>query len=276
MFVPCPHCQFLVAHHPQLRPLPAACPRCNRLLQDAGADTDTETELATGTAGMEAGNDEGGLAAQAPEGEMAGAAASVTEALPTAETAPASGTDTDTGTAPAAASDAPMPADSVAAAPGVLTRPGRGPWRWQWPLVAALAILLPLQALLADRDRLGADARWRPLLETVCGVLRCQLPAWRQPDAFSMLDRKVRPAAPGTLRVDATFRNDARWAQPWPALQLALADADGRTLGSGVFAPEQYLGHAPDALLSPGQSAQVTFVVQEPAPGTEAFSFQFH
>ena len=41
MFVPCPHCQFLVAHHPQLRPLPDACPRCGRPLQetdDAGGD----------------------------------------------------------------------------------------------------------------------------------------------------------------------------------------------------------------------------------------------
>ena len=75
--------------------------------------------------------------------------------------------------------------------------------------------------------------------------------------------------------MDATFRNEARWAQPWPTLQLALADADGRILSSGVFAPRQYLGRVPGTSLSPGQSAQVTFVVQEPAPGTVAFSFEF-
>ena len=75
--------------------------------------------------------------------------------------------------------------------------------------------------------------------------------------------------------MDATFRNDARWAQDWPALQLALSDADGRVLGSAVFTPEQYLGAAPATRLAPGQSAQASFLVREPAPGTVAFSFEF-
>lgn len=149
--------------------------------------------------------------------------------------------------------------------------------RWQWPLVALLALLLGLQVLLSDRARLAADPQWRPLVEQACVLLRCNLPPWREPAAFSMVERSVRPAAAaGALRVDATFRNDARWAQPWPLLQLSLADADGRTLGSGVFTPEQYLDQVPDGLLAPGQSAQVTFVVQEPAAGTVAFSFRFH
>ena len=48
-----------------------------------------------------------------------------------------------------------------------------------------------------------------------------------------------------------------------------------RLLGSRVFAPGDYLGAEPGTLLSPGQSAQVTFLVQEPSPGTVAFSFEF-
>ena len=63
--------------------------------------------------------------------------------------------------------------------------------------------------------------------------------------------------------------------EPWPALQLALSDADGRVLGSAVFTPEQYLGAAPATRLAPGQSAQASFLVREPAPGTVAFSFEF-
>src|SRR5690606_9281435 len=89
--------------------------------------------------------------------------------------------------------------------------------RWQWALVALLGLLLVLQVLLADRARLAADAQWRPLLEQACGVLGCSLPPWHEPSAFSMVQRSVRPSgAAGALRVDATFRNDARWAQPWP------------------------------------------------------------
>ncbi|MCC4595752.1 DUF3426 domain-containing protein [Xanthomonas campestris pv. phormiicola] len=151
---------------------------------------------------------------------------------------------------------------------------------WQWIALAGLVLLLALQILVADRQRLGADARWRPWVAGVCQALRCSLPPWREPSAFTMLSREVRPlpGRAGTLQIQATFRNDARWAQAWPLLQLSLADADGRTIGSRVLRPEEYLGRTrPDApTLAPGQSAQVAFQVREPAAGTAAFSFDFH
>jgi hypothetical protein len=195
------------------------------------------------------------------------------------ETTAADATAVPTASAPSPATDATGdPVDAVAslmrapriAAPHALSR-------WRWPLIALLGLLLGLQILLADRARLAEDPRWRPLLETLCGTLGCSLPPWSEPAAFTMLDRKVRPTPQlaGALRVDATFRNDARWSQAWPALQLALSDADGRVLGSRVFQPVEYLDATPTTLLSPGQSAQITFVVQEPAPGTVAFSFEF-
>lgn len=151
---------------------------------------------------------------------------------------------------------------------------------WQWIALLGLGLLLALQILVADRQRLGADARWRPWVAGVCQALRCSLPPWREPSAFTMLSREVRPLPghAGTLQIQATFRNDARWAQAWPLLQLSLADADGRTIGSRVLRPEEYLGRTrPDAAtLAPGQSAQVAFRVREPAAGTAAFSFDFH
>ena len=63
MFYPCPHCQFLVTHHPQLRPLPADCPRCGRPLQEDVPATGDEragdaTVVPTGAdADAEAGTD---------------------------------------------------------------------------------------------------------------------------------------------------------------------------------------------------------------------------
>lgn len=261
MFVPCPHCQFLVAHHPQLRPLPADCPRCGRALQDAGeapaADAGTDAEdlrpddAVVPTAGS-----------GTPDGGTAGNGA--TPAF-------------DTG-AEKQHSDASAVLDAAATPPArVIAQATAGRWSHaRWPLIGLLFALLVLQVLLADRARLAADARWRPVVERMCGVLQCSLPPWDEPAAFTMLDRKVQPAAQsGALRVDATFRNDAHWPQAWPALQLALADADGHVLGSRVFQPADYLGRSPTALLSPGQSAQITFLVQEPAPGTVAFSFEF-
>lgn len=282
MFFPCPYCQFLVNHHPQLRPLPHACPRCGRpLIEDGVSLVDLESSVPDAPDAEAASV---APAAPAASGSLATllidppvAAPVSIEADPTAEENEEAAT-VEPVEAPPASEPEPAPAAATTASTGPAfaapTAAGRG--RWRWPLIALLALLLGLQILLADRARLAADPGWRPVVENLCGALGCTLPAWHEPTAFLMLDRQIRPAdTPGALRVDATFRNDARWAQDWPALQLALSDADGRVLGSAAFTPEQYLGAAPATRLAPGQSAQASFLVREPAPGTVAFSFEF-
>jgi hypothetical protein len=145
-------------------------------------------------------------------------------------------------------------------------------------VVIALALLLVLQLLLADRARLAADARWRPVLHALCTALRCDLPPWREPTAFTLVQRDVRqhPQLPGALRVTATFRNDARWAQPWPQLQLRLTDGNGRNAGERSFRAEEYLGGAPSqAELGSGETASVAMDILEPAPGIVGYDFGF-
>lgn len=149
---------------------------------------------------------------------------------------------------------------------------------WQWAMLIVLSLALALQVLLADRARLAADATWRPLVTRLCGALGCSVPPWRQPGAFSMLSRDVSPIAGSAagLNVQATFRNDARWAQAWPVLLLSLSDADGRVLGARAFTPQEYLGTAATQTeLAPGQSAQIALQLHEPNPNVVAFTFDF-
>lgn len=150
---------------------------------------------------------------------------------------------------------------------------------WSGPAaIVALILALALQLLLAQRAELAADARWRPLVSGLCGALGCAVAPWREPAALTMLNRNVLPVADrtGVLRVSAGFRNDARWAQPWPVLVLSLEDVDGRRVGQRAFAPEEYRrGYRPDELIAPGQSAAVQFEVIEPAPRVVAFTFDF-
>ena len=144
--------------------------------------------------------------------------------------------------------------------------------------IAVLAVALALQVLVADRANLAADARWRPVVAATCGALGCDVPPWREPSAFVMLERDVRahPTERGALRVSATFRNEARWPQPWPALLLTLSDVDGRVVGARAFAPGDYLDPAAArSTLAPGQRASVVFDVVEPAPDIVAFNFEF-
>ncbi|KAB8314768.1 DUF3426 domain-containing protein [Tolypothrix campylonemoides VB511288] len=143
-------------------------------------------------------------------------------------------------------------------------------------LVVGLALLLALQLVLAQRAHLAADARWRPAMETLCGALGCALPAWREPAAFTMLARSVRPdpSTPGVLLVEARFRNDARWAQAWPTLRLELSDVDG-PVAAQTFAPAQYRAAGADALVAPRQAVDVRLKVREPAPRIVAYAFDF-
>lgn len=152
------------------------------------------------------------------------------------------------------------------------------PWGW-WLVALALGAALLLQVMLADRARLAGDAHWRPRLEVMCGLLRCTLPSWHEPDAFRVTSREVRPhpTAPGALLVTTSFRNDARWPQAWPLMEVALHDLDGQALGLRRFAPTEYLGSPPASpLIAPGQSAIATLEILDPGKRAVAFTFDFH
>lgn len=199
--------------------------------------------------------------------------------------------DTPAANTPAVA--APPPADpaatgtetTAAAGPGFLSRTApaaaapAGARRWLLPAaIASLTLLLGLQVLLADRDRLAADAQWRPLVASVCGLLGCSIPAWHEPAAFALLAREVRPHpdAPGALRVSATFRNDARWTQDWPRLVLTLSDVDGRPVAARAFGADEYLASAAAApALDPGQTADIALDIREPSVATVSYAFDF-
>lgn len=301
MFFSCPHCRDLVATDRETNLPPVMCPRCGgrlradspreksatggpsfaRFLQEAGtapatAETDTppaqETASEATSEAVEAVVDAESLVSvvedESPvvEREEIETAAAATDEIPTKAPEPA----------------APSPAPQYAG-PSFARQRAHTPLpartaKWQWAALVALAALLAVQVLVADRARLAADANWRPVITSLCAVAGCSVPAWHQPGAFAMLSRDVSPIpdTQGGLNVQATFRNDARWPQAWPVLLLSLSDADGRVLGSRAFSPKEYLGAAATQTeLAPGQSAQIALKLHEPNPDVVAFSFDF-
>ncbi len=276
MFVPCPHCGFLIAKASKEGATPTRCPRCHERL-----DGDARP-----SAGSEYGSGSGAGHANAP-GPDATDASAVPSTAPAKELAAA---DT-TANPPAAGGSRQAPPRSTpdAAAPGAR---GGGPSfarvridqlaaTPRWPALLAvlsLAVLLAVQLLLSQRAELARRAEWRPVVEAACAVFRCGLPAWREPEAYTMLDRSVRPVpdVPGRLRINASFRNDARWPQAWPILQLTLSDADGRQVGQRAFRSDEYrIDYVEGETLAPGQSTTVAFEVVEPAADIVAYSFDF-
>lgn len=150
--------------------------------------------------------------------------------------------------------------------------------RIEWGVVGGLAALLLVQLVASDFDQLAAGRATRPWLQGACSVLRCTLPPWREPRALRMLQRDVRanPRQPGLLRISASFRNEARWTQPWPVLRITLADADGRAIAARDFAASEYLGATPATNgIDSGQVAAIAFDVVDPSPHVTAFTFEF-
>lgn len=173
--------------------------------------------------------------------------------------------------------DAPTPSFIPTNTPNVPDEPAQRRWP-AWLAVLALLISLGLLSLIAERDTLAADARWRPWLERTCEALRCTLAPWHEPAAMQLMTRDVRPhpSVPGALLISASFRNQARWAQPWPQLDLTLSDLNGRPIAQRQFQPDQYLGiGARESLIQPGQTASVTLEVRDPGKQAVAFEFDF-
>lgn len=148
---------------------------------------------------------------------------------------------------------------------------------WEWLLAGLLLLALPVQAVVAERDRLAARPALRPAMEALCGRLGCSLPVWHEPAAFTLVDRNVAPlpGQPGVLEVEVRLRNDARWPQALPAIELLLSTADGRASGQRRFLPAEY---APgrQGLLAPGQTLHARWLVAEPALPAETFHFGLH
>ncbi|TKR30626.1 DUF3426 domain-containing protein [Luteimonas gilva] len=312
MFVQCPRCRSLVAADAVGGAAPDFCPYCDSPLADAevvqadaapaDAEASIEAEAETETAPIQAAIAEQDAteaeAMAASDDEPAEPAAIVAETADDAAREADRSEDGDDGFAEAPAASVASEKDGVAkkapadpdkpkprkkaAAPSFARRKQRAAERptppWLWAIAAGLALLAGLQIVLADRAQLAADARWRPAIASLCATLNCAIPPWREPAAFAMLGREVRqhPYMPGALRVDAAFRNNARWAQPWPDLVLTLSDVDGRALGTRIFAPKEYLGDkVTQKEIGSGQSAAIRMEIMEPAPGVVAFSFDF-
>jgi hypothetical protein len=149
----------------------------------------------------------------------------------------------------------------------------------RWLLLLTLCLVLALQILVADRERLSQSTRWRPWVERACAVLQCKVPLWHQPSAFQINSRDIQPhpSVPGALMVRASIENTAPYPQAWPLIELSMSDMDDRRMGLRRFQPEEYLGSTPSSTtLAQGQSANLTLEILDPGKRAVAFSFEFY
>jgi len=169
-----------------------------------------------------------------------------------------------------------VPAEDVDGDLLPMRKPRRRAWLWNM-LCLPLILLLAAQALHSNRTMLARHPRIGAPLTQLYAALGMQLqPEWDL-HAYEVRQWGIisDPQAPGTLRVRASMRNLANFAQPYPLLKLVLEDRWGDQVRAREFEPAEYLdpGTAPNRLLAPAQQANATIVIVDPGPDAEGFHF---
>jgi len=144
-------------------------------------------------------------------------------------------------------------------------------------IIGALLLLLGVQWVYFNRAALAAQNDWRPGLQTLCAVLRCELPLQVDLSRIELLNRDVRkhPQVAGALLINATLVNRAAFSQPYPTLEITFSNASGMPVAARRFSPAEYLGDHADlkAGMPAGVPMQVVLEIED--PGEDAVSFQF-
>ena len=117
--------------------------------------------------------------------------------------------------------------------------------RWTWGVGAlVLALLLAVQLTHHNRLQLARSATAGPALREVYSGLGMPLPPNWNLAAFELRQWGANESAPssaGTMKVRASLKNGAAFAQPMPLLRLELEDRFGGTVARRDFQPAEYL-----------------------------------
>jgi predicted Zn finger-like uncharacterized protein len=118
-----------------------------------------------------------------------------------------------------------------------------------WAIATAIAALALIgQFTWANRYELARDQTLEPLFAELCHIVDCGVAAKRDLSAIELLDQTgiaPHPKYENMLRIRAALINREPEPLPFPLMEVALTDSDGKLLVRRSFKPGQYLEQAP-------------------------------
>ena len=168
--------------------------------------------------------------------------------------------------------------EDVGALPVDLAPPARHHLAWDLG-VLTLAGLLILQVAWINRAFLASYPQGHYLLEKFCSLAPCTVPLRKSPEKIRILNREVSVLTDehNAHQVRLIIANDARFAQPFPLLQVELFTGDAKLLALRRFTPPEYLPPdiPPDSLMTPGQTAELRLDLVNPGQSVTGYRFDF-
>ena len=100
----------------------------------------------------------------------------------------------------------------------------------------------------------------------------------RAPDKIKMLNYNVfaHPGEAGVLLISGSMKNNAKHAQPYPVLEIALSDKQNKLVAFSRFTPQEYLSSDTHATLFPTDTpVNLRLKIKDPGSNATQFKFSF-
>ncbi len=132
----------------------------------------------------------------------------------------------------------------------------------------ALVMLLLIQYVGFNFDKLAKTDTTRPYIQTVCNVLGCKLPSvenWRYIKIQNLIVRQ-HPQVADSLAVDAILFNVTGQELPFPQLELYFSDLSKIPVASRRFEPAEYLSGelSGQTMIPPGRPVHIGLEIVNP------------
>jgi predicted Zn finger-like uncharacterized protein len=150
-----------------------------------------------------------------------------------------------------------------------------------WTLCSLIAFAALIgQYLWFERATLAHQPALAPYYQIACERLRCDLNANQGLANLEPDQVVVRPHQQFTdlISLAIRIRNEAAFAQPYPAIEVSFTDLKGNLVSRRTFQPGQYLGTNVDgpARLPAGLDIEVTLPLTTPGPEAVSYEIRLH
>lgn len=163
----------------------------------------------------------------------------------------------------------------------VVIKPRREPINWgrllTWGFLCLIAVaMFAAQYVYFNFDSMAVSPKTRPVMENVCARIQgCRLPDIPDPTRLVIKELVVRkhPKAAEALQVDAILKNEAPFAQPFPALQLRFTNSQDEVVASRVLRPGEFLAGEAAFMRRMPPETPIRISVSIVDPGKDAVSY---
>jgi predicted Zn finger-like uncharacterized protein len=149
-----------------------------------------------------------------------------------------------------------------------------------WFLASLLMVVAgAVQYAYFQRMQLAENEQYRPWLEQLCAIAKCDLPLRQDINRIELANHAVQshPRYNNSLLITASIVNRADFPQHYPDVEITMTDIAQKRVATRRFEPVEYLaGSSPDGAFEPQVAVHLMLEVLDPGKDAVGFEFRFY